>query len=53
MGDPSITLLVMAYDLADLQQLTGTTLVRIAGVRSIETFVLSEIFKYRSELVAL
>lgn len=53
MGDPSISMLVMARDLDDLRVLTGETIGTVAGVRSVETMVLSEILKYQSELGAL
>jgi DNA-binding Lrp family transcriptional regulator len=53
MGHPSISLLVKARDLADLQQLTMTTIAGIEGIRSVETMVFSEILKYQSELGAL
>ncbi|MES2263998.1 MAG: Lrp/AsnC family transcriptional regulator [Pseudomonadota bacterium] len=53
MGNPSISLLVMAADLADLQDLAMHRIATVAGVRSVETMVFSEILKYRSELVAL
>ncbi len=52
-GDPSITLLVMAADLADLQNLTIDTIAHIPGVRAIETMIFTEIIKYRSEFVNL
>jgi DNA-binding Lrp family transcriptional regulator len=42
-------LLVMARDLADLQQLTMSTIAGMDGVSSVETMVFSEILKYRSE----
>ena len=53
MGDPSISMLVMARDLVDLQDLTTNTIAAIEGVRSVETMVFSEILKYQSELGAL
>jgi Lrp/AsnC family leucine-responsive transcriptional regulator len=53
MGHPSISLLVMARDLADLQELTMTTIAGMDGVSSVETMVFSEILKYQSELGAL
>ena len=53
MGDPSISLLVMATDLKDLQELTMGSIAGINGVRSVETMVFTEIIKYRSEFVAL
>ena len=52
-GDPAISLLVMAVDLPDLQNLTIDTIAHIEGVRSIETMVFTEIIKYRSEFVNL
>lgn len=53
MGDPSISLLVMAASLADLQRLTMSTIAGMRGVREVETMIFSEIIKYRSELGAL
>jgi DNA-binding Lrp family transcriptional regulator len=53
MGHPSISMLVMARDLDDLRTLTGVTIGSVAGVRSVETMLLSEILKYQSELGAL
>ena len=53
MGNPSISLLVMARDLADLQQLTMVNIAAIDGVRSLETMVFSDILKYQSALGAL
>ena len=52
-GDPSISLLVMAADLSDLQDLTIDTIAKIDGVGSIETMVFTDIIKYRSEFVNL
>jgi DNA-binding Lrp family transcriptional regulator len=53
MGEPAISLLVMATDLNDLQELTMGAIAGIDGVRSVETMVFTEIIKYRSEFVAL
>ncbi|MBY0243586.1 MAG: Lrp/AsnC family transcriptional regulator [Burkholderiaceae bacterium] len=53
MGDPSISLMVMAASLEDLQRLTTSTIAGMRGVRAVETTIFSEIIKYRSELGAL
>jgi DNA-binding Lrp family transcriptional regulator len=53
MGDPSIMLLVMTPTLDSLHDVVSRQIARIKGVRSVETMIISEILKYRSEFAAL
>ncbi|MEY2890311.1 MAG: hypothetical protein RJA98_219 [Pseudomonadota bacterium] len=53
MGERPLMLLVIARTLDELQQIVLTQLAAIQGVSSIETMIISEVMKYRSEFAAL
>lgn len=49
LGDPSITMLVMAADLSALHRLVSEEIARVKGVHSTETMIFVDVVKYRSE----
>ena len=53
MGDPAIMLLAMATSLASFQDMVLGEIAKISGVRGVETMIISEVLKYRSEFASL
>ena len=53
MGERPLMLLVMAPTLQALHEIIVNELAPIAGVASVETMIISEVVKYRSEFAAL
>jgi DNA-binding Lrp family transcriptional regulator len=53
MGDRPLMLLVMAATLDELYQVTLRQLADIEGVSSMDTMIISEVMKYRSDYAAL
>jgi len=52
-GDPSLSLLVMASSLGSLQTSVMEGIARVEGVRSTETMIYADIIKYRSDFAIL
>ena len=52
-GDPSLSLLVMAPGLRELQTSVIEAIARVEGVRSSETMIYADIIKYRSDFAVL
>lgn len=52
-GDPSISLLVMAPSLVQLQTMVTGRIAQIIGVTSVETMIYADIIKYRSDYALL
>jgi Lrp/AsnC family leucine-responsive transcriptional regulator len=52
-GDPSISLLVMASDLCALRSRVIEDIAHVDGVRAIETMIYADIIKYRSDFALL
>lgn len=52
-GDPSISLLVMAPSLVQLQTMVTGCIAQIIGVTSVETMIYADIIKYRSDYALL
>ena len=52
-GDPSLSLLVMASSLSSLQTRVMEEIARVEGVRSTETMIYADIIKYRSDFAIL
>ncbi len=52
-GDPALSLLVMASSLASLQTRVMEEIANVAGVRSTETMIYADIIKYRSDFAIL
>ena len=53
MGDPSISLLVMASDLRAFRSKVIEDIAHADGVRSLETMIYADIFKYQSDFAML
>ena len=52
-GDPALSLLVMASSLGSLQTSVIEGIARVEGVRSTETMIYADIIKYRSDFAIL
>jgi Lrp/AsnC family leucine-responsive transcriptional regulator len=52
-GDPSLSLLVMASSLGSLQTSVIEGIAKVEGVRSTETMIYADIIKYRSDFAIL
>ena len=52
-GDPALSLLVMASSLSSLQARVLEDIARVEGVRSTETMIYADIIKYRSDFAIL
>lgn len=53
MGDRPLMLLVIAHDLAELYRIASTQLALVEGVSSVDTLIIAEVMKYRSEFAVL